>query len=189
MNRTVTALTDLERTVLTAFAVGDTPTAIAKQTGASLDTVTGILTRRATMSRKRAADLVADPDPRELSPLTAPVGKANGKETVKPAAKGLVEPLAPQAAALKAGLAEVAEAVPEPAPRPAPPAEATITLADALDGMDELSCQIRDLVIGLAQTLARRHHARLLRLRVTDLEAQLEQARAELAAAESGGQG
>lgn len=202
MNRTVVKLTDLERAILTDFADGDTPTQIAKQTGVGLDTVTGVLTRRASMSRPRARDLVADPDPREQSPLTAPLPGKNGAKATDPAPARPPAPARrviaePELAATEAhGAATTIRAATDPPPAPPPPAPSpepapavveTITLADALDGMDELSCQIRDLVVGLAQTLARRHHARLLRLRVADLEAQLERARGELAACEKDG--
>lgn len=183
-NKTVVPLTPVERQVLSDFAAGDVPADIATARKLSQDAVMSIISRRASMSRGRAADLIAEPE----SPLTAPLPPRNGGKTAKsaPAAAKPAVVLWDRntPAAAPAGLVEppVAQSLSKPV-EPEP----TDTIADDLDGLDALAYQIRDHVINLAQILARRHHARLLKLRIDDLEAQLGQARAELAAAENGG--
>jgi hypothetical protein len=204
--KTVVPLNDQERRVLTDFADGDTPHAIHTKRKIPMDKVTEILFQRAGMSRPRARDLVSEPDPREASPLTAPISrpaaaKAPAKVASAPVQKrgaggisdktmGAIaehmrqqgalppaEPVPTEAPSSTAAAAQVAE--PEPVVSGLGPA------VDMLDlGIGELSDRLRLLVVGLAQDLARRHRAAFLRVRVGELEAELADAKAELAAAE-----
>lgn len=173
MNRTVIPLTDLERRILTAFAEGDTPAQIAERGIAKLDEVNGVLMRRTEMRRQRAIDLLADPDPREMSPLTAPIGKPGGgnhRATVTPA-KMAAAPVQHRAALTPSGLVEppVAEALPP------------LTAEQLLnDGVDDLTARIRTLVADLAATIAERRIVEARRRWVADLEGALSVARAEL---------
>lgn len=185
-NKTVVPLTAQERNVLSDFARGDVPVQIAKQTGLTLDQVTGILVQRTGMSRPRAADLIADPNPAE-SPLTASIPPIPVR---KPPAKA-TPPVAPipavaLAANIKQGLATAAQALLEPPALAEPPV--VEAASDPLDvGLDAVSERLRALVVSLAETIANRRLADVARRRVAELEAQLEQARADLAEAEAGG--
>lgn len=197
MNKTVVPLTDTERRVLSAFADGDTPVLIAGSGIAKIDEVNGILSRRASMSRKRAAELVAEPVPAEQSPLTAPIGKPNGA-AARPANKtsttavSLVKPLR----ASEVPTRRVSEATTDPAPaptatpttiEPSPPTTSDpaeeLTAAEQLldDGIRDVAARLRTLVASLAMTLTCNHRVGVLRGYIADLEGQLAKARAELA--------
>lgn len=206
MSMTVVPLTDLERNVLADFAAGDVPAVIAKTHGLPLDAATAILVKRTTMDRKRAAGLIAEPNPAE-SPLTAAISRPNGKAATKPTkSQPPAMPMDLRTAVVvrelatsedpeqRAAAAEILAAVTtEPVPQPEPPPTTSdpaeqLTAAEQLldDGVREIAERLRTLVASLAVAHARTQLAAAYRKRVGDLEAQLAEARAELAAAEVG---
>lgn len=183
-----------EYDVVADYAEGKTPTQIAKDTGLHLDRVTGILTRRCQLDRDHARHLVnggatiatdaAERAGEHQSPLTARIGPPARKTAAHaPRATAPPTPRPPEPPAAPPTTEPERELVDDPQPD-----ELVIPVTDVLDiGIDALTERLRTLVAGLATAIANNHRAAAARKRITDLETQLAEARAELTALEAGG--